>query len=427
MFSLSVIIPTYNRAALVQRTLRSLEQQSRGDFQVIVVDHGSTDNTAEACHSFQHILHLTYIKISRDASFAPAVPRDFGVTKALAPLIAFLDAGMIVPTSFVSSHICFHQLHHNTVGIGLQHGHLPLESKQHQYDASSALDSIEHVDQAYPLLMEQGLQDRRQEIDLASTPFPWFFGWTANLSLPRATYQRVHGFDLTFKGWGLEDLEFCYRLYKQGLNFALVPDGWGIELPQSRAPVQERITSSMENMRYCYFKHRSLALESLLFAGMEYRRAESVFHYLTAIKKDCNTPQAHTTRIAMRFARPSLLIGGTTQAADFYDYVTTGDENFSSTPSTWSCSGVFIPLADNSLETVVVSDVWKQLGWSICYFLGLHGMSLLEHLITEIRRIARQAVFLHSNAIPLHNNGPSLALLEQLCHQYDLAYQILAL
>ena len=47
----SVIIPTYNRKKLLIETLTSVFEQEYKDFEIIVVDDGSTDNTKEALHA----------------------------------------------------------------------------------------------------------------------------------------------------------------------------------------------------------------------------------------------------------------------------------------------------------------------------------------------------------------------------------------
>lgn len=86
----SVIIPTFNRAAALRRSLDSLVAQTINAFEVIVCDDGSTDQTEEVALSFRDRLQIVY---SYEDNFGgPARPRNRGVRLAQSPLIAFLDS-----------------------------------------------------------------------------------------------------------------------------------------------------------------------------------------------------------------------------------------------------------------------------------------------------------------------------------------------
>ena len=58
----SVCIPAYNRAHTISRTLDSLVKQTFKDFEVVVVDDGSKDNTEDMVHNYADLLDLKYIK-----------------------------------------------------------------------------------------------------------------------------------------------------------------------------------------------------------------------------------------------------------------------------------------------------------------------------------------------------------------------------
>ena len=86
----SVVIPTYNRAKDIPRCLDSLIAQDFQDFEVLICDDGSTDDTSSVVSEYSHLLDITY---SYGEHFGgPARPRNCGISLAGAPYIAFLDS-----------------------------------------------------------------------------------------------------------------------------------------------------------------------------------------------------------------------------------------------------------------------------------------------------------------------------------------------
>jgi len=86
----SIIIPTYNRAEKLRRALKSLETQSFRDFEVLVCDDGSTDDTGLVVESFADKLPLRYLH--EENWGGPARPRNNGLKAADGEWICFLDA-----------------------------------------------------------------------------------------------------------------------------------------------------------------------------------------------------------------------------------------------------------------------------------------------------------------------------------------------
>jgi glycosyltransferase involved in cell wall biosynthesis len=86
----SVIIPTYNRADLLPRTIKSSLNQTFKDFELIIVDDGSTDNTKEVVEKFKKKDNRVKY-IWQENSGGPASPKNKGIKASKGEYIAFLD------------------------------------------------------------------------------------------------------------------------------------------------------------------------------------------------------------------------------------------------------------------------------------------------------------------------------------------------
>lgn len=85
----SIIIPTYNRAYCLSRTIKSVLDQKFQDFEIIIVDNYSTDNTDEVVESFDDD-RVTLLKLKNEGIVAAS--RNLGIKKAKGKYIAFLDS-----------------------------------------------------------------------------------------------------------------------------------------------------------------------------------------------------------------------------------------------------------------------------------------------------------------------------------------------
>jgi glycosyltransferase involved in cell wall biosynthesis len=90
---ISVVIPTYNRFEMLERALKSVLAQSFKDFEIIIVDDASTDNTLEqAQRVFKAEIEMGIIEyIRNEKNQGRSVCRNTGIKLAKTGLIAFLD------------------------------------------------------------------------------------------------------------------------------------------------------------------------------------------------------------------------------------------------------------------------------------------------------------------------------------------------
>lgn len=84
----SIVIPLYNKANYIARTLHGVLNQTYTDFEIIIVNDGSTDNSLEVAESFKD----ERIRIFSTKNKGVSAARNFGIEKARYNYIAFLDA-----------------------------------------------------------------------------------------------------------------------------------------------------------------------------------------------------------------------------------------------------------------------------------------------------------------------------------------------
>ncbi|MEU4746093.1 glycosyltransferase family 2 protein, partial [Actinosynnema sp. NPDC023658] len=207
---ISVVIPTYNRAEQLRRTLDSLTDQTLppDDYEVVVADDGSTDDTRAVVHTYEHRLNLRYHH-QPDQGRHVAHARNAGARLATAPVLAFLDSGTLAGPDFTRAHTAAHT-HHPVLNLGYTHGYRPWDPTPGLADAITTLTPNQLHDRFKD---DPGFRDIRHE-PLAAVDFqpdrlafPWLYAWGMNLSLRATDFHAVGGFDERFVTWGTEDIE----------------------------------------------------------------------------------------------------------------------------------------------------------------------------------------------------------------------------
>ncbi|MBW2065230.1 MAG: glycosyltransferase family 2 protein [Deltaproteobacteria bacterium] len=88
MSVVSVIIPTFNRAQKVTKAVSSVLYQNFRDYEIIVVDDGSTDNTSAVLSQFGNSIKV----IAHTENLGVSAARNAGLRSSTAPFVAFLDS-----------------------------------------------------------------------------------------------------------------------------------------------------------------------------------------------------------------------------------------------------------------------------------------------------------------------------------------------
>ena len=117
---ISVIIPTYNTALLIERTIRSVFAQSCQEFEILIVDDGSTDDTLEVVKAIRD----ERIRIfEQPENRGPAAARNRGLAEAKGEYCAFLDGDDFWEPVFLKETSGFLDTHPETVAVSVMQCH----------------------------------------------------------------------------------------------------------------------------------------------------------------------------------------------------------------------------------------------------------------------------------------------------------------
>jgi glycosyltransferase involved in cell wall biosynthesis len=269
----SIIIPTYNRSEILKFTLSSLVKQDfpSREYEVIVIDDGSSDNTRELVQSFKKELNLIYY-FQEDKGFRVALARNEGIKRATGDVLIFIDTGIVVGDTFVREHYNAHyqdkkgNLYNSNekyAVIGYVYGF----SYEYKEDSLPEFIDFNRPNQMIQKLKETNyFHDMREAVyteindDMNSIPVPWVVFFTNNISVGRFEMLEAGCFDEEFVRWGVEDVECAYRLLKNNIKFKLSREACGVHYPHERH-IEDNFTSGRMNMRKFYSKHQDDEVE----------------------------------------------------------------------------------------------------------------------------------------------------------------------
>ncbi|WP_102795771.1 glycosyltransferase [Bowmanella denitrificans] len=233
---ISVVIPTYNRSDLLNKTLTSLVSQTldKSLYEVVVVDDGGVDDSRAVCEQFQAQINVRYLW-QQDLGFRAGKARNLGITYAEGKYIVLLDCGIVLSPSGLALHLERHEAdEYAKVIIGYVYGFGATGSDAELLKQCINADDVE---KAILLAKEKGLYDIRQSQyddlgdNISAWPAPFDIFWTAHVSAERQALIRAGLFDEGFNSWGGEDVELGIRLFKHNNKFELDKDICSIHWP----------------------------------------------------------------------------------------------------------------------------------------------------------------------------------------------------
>ena len=212
----SVIMPTYNRCNALRLTLMGFKAQDFKNFEIVIVNDGGSEEAGFVVKEFKETLNIQYYSIK---SIGRAGARNFALKKAKGRYIIFNDDDRIPDNSFVREHYQTLINRPDRVIIG--------------HKKNISVNSFDKICDESNLELEKwslgDTEDNRPIVyqylgnELANFKLGWVIATTANLSYDRNGVENIW-FDEQYIGWGVEDNDFAYELYRKGRQFLYLPD-----------------------------------------------------------------------------------------------------------------------------------------------------------------------------------------------------------
>lgn len=198
----SIIIPVYNRPDEVDELLNSLTQQTVRDFEVIVVEDGSSVTCEHVVKRYEQQLNIRYFN---KPNSGPGQTRNYGAERSSGEYLLILDSDCILPSGYLAA--------------------IEEELKRQPADAfggpDRAHDSFTSTQKAINYAMTSffttgGIRGGKKKMDK-------FYPRSFNMGLKADVYRALGGFSKMRFG---EDIDLSIRIFKGGYSCRLFPEAW---------------------------------------------------------------------------------------------------------------------------------------------------------------------------------------------------------
>ncbi|MFC1887847.1 glycosyltransferase [Candidatus Cloacimonadota bacterium] len=198
---ISIIVPVFNRADEIDNFLASFLNQNEAEFEVIIVDDGSTDNLKDVIQKYAQELKITYYFQQNQG---PGAARNLGMSKASGDYYVFIDSDCTVPENYIKNLIT-HISEDEFDAFGGPDTYLP--------DFPPFLKAVNYSMTSF--LGTGGTRGSKGKS--VAKYYPRSF----NMGIKKEVYKKIGGMNKLRHG---QDMDFSNRIYKAGFKVKYLHD-----------------------------------------------------------------------------------------------------------------------------------------------------------------------------------------------------------
>ena len=206
--SISFVVPVFNRPDEMQELLQSLSLQTDTDFEIIVVEDGSTNKSDDVCSSFSDRLNIQYFFKENSG---PGLSRNYGVERASGNYCIFVDSDCVIPSFYVERVRAF-----------------LLKNPVDAFGGPDAADeNFSNLQKAINYAMTSffttgGIRGSSEKLEK-------FHPRSFNMGITKEVYEKTGGFPtirFAYAKAAGEDLDLSIQILKMGFKTALISDAF---------------------------------------------------------------------------------------------------------------------------------------------------------------------------------------------------------
>ena len=275
MIETSVLILHYNKNYEIELLLEAFLQQTvdKNSFEIVIADDGSEKSIRNTVEEYtKHGLHINLLELKHTGN--RALNRSKALHNSCGKNIIFYDADMIPCRTFIERHEKNLQKGEKIVSLGYR---FLLNDFSHDLITPKTISEDFGIIESMPCELDDRIQMiHAHNLNKLSLQDGWYMVYSHNIALRKALYQEVQGFDENFNnGWGAEDIEFGFQLYKAGAHFIYDEEIKSYHIYHDTGST--KIEQYKKNLNYFYSKYKSFEPELFM---LEYKMDSMSFYKL---------------------------------------------------------------------------------------------------------------------------------------------------
>jgi len=248
---ISLIIPTYNREAVLRQTLESALQQDYPVFEVIVVDQ-TVRHEPETEAYLQELAIAQKIRLFAVEWASLPGARNYGVRRSRGDIIVFVDDDVVLPPGFLAAH----GRHYERPEIAAVAGRV--------FDRMKLEDNPSlRIEDLPPAAMNPSIAWYHLDLMHTVKPQQVLTARGCNMSFRRSLFEQ-HWFDERFRGSAVrEESDFCLRLRQTGQIIWYDPEANLVHLGEETGGCHDLSTRSLQYQITFYHNHFLMGFKNL--------------------------------------------------------------------------------------------------------------------------------------------------------------------